>query len=70
MVGYAARRDAMTKQNETYEPTEADLNEVVSLDVPEGVTLEEVMAKVMRTPNSAIKTPLVEDEESIRGTER
>ena len=57
------RRDR--EEAETPPQEEPDYDEVFHIDAP----FEEVMAKVMQVPNSALKTPLVEDEEPIRGTQ-
>ena len=48
---------------ETLPQEEPDYDEVFHIDAP----FEEIMARVMQVPNSALKTPLVEDDESING---
>ena len=56
----------MSKQNRSQEvrkPSEADYHKVFRIDAP----LAEIAANVLQTPNSALTTPLVEDEESVKG---
>ena len=64
------RGDAVSKQNrgkrsrKIREPSDADYQEVFHINAP----FEDVLSKVMRTPKGAIKTPLVEDDESVSGS--
>ena len=63
-----SRRKRLAKQNgrdqaEVSQPSEADYHEVFHIDA----SFEEIAAKVLQTPDSALTTPLVEDEESING---
>lgn len=63
-----SRRKRLAKQSEqrqaeVSQPSEDDYHEVFHIDA----SFQEIAAKVLRAPNSALKTPLVEDEESING---
>ena len=63
-----SRRERLAKQNdqgqaEVSQPSEADYHEVFHIDA----SFEEIAAKVLQVPNTALTTPLTEDEKSING---